>query len=147
MRNYFHFTWCIFPCAVRPSVVMVQIRQGQLEPLPWRQGYTRGCYALYLKCACVCVSECVLSISLYHLLQVSLSLFPIMLMSLLNFRLESDSVIFSEHVPNSRLSVYASCNSPPKKRMQVILQEKKKKFPLLFFGVLSSCHSPCPIPS
>ena len=23
-------------------VVMVQIRQGQLEPLPWRQGYIRG---------------------------------------------------------------------------------------------------------
>lgn len=29
-------------CTVQPPVVVVQIRQGQLEPLPWRQGYTRG---------------------------------------------------------------------------------------------------------
>lgn len=31
----------VFPSSVRPSAVMVQIRQGQLELLPWRQGYTR----------------------------------------------------------------------------------------------------------
>lgn len=42
VHNAFHSTWCIFRGAVRPPLVMEQIRQGQVELLPWRQGYTEG---------------------------------------------------------------------------------------------------------
>lgn len=57
-RDDFHFARCIFVCVPRGaawlSSVRIQIRQGQLEPSPWRQGYTGGWFgiALYLRSAC-----------------------------------------------------------------------------------------------